>query len=110
MASQSGWIRVAANNDDFKNSLGCGMCVEITGSGKGSGSNPVTGVTKAIVHDLCGGCGKGGYDLYIPGDGRWEIESKAIDCPTVPGKNGNLMFRFVDKNLWSFKLQVRNHK
>ena len=52
----------------------------------------------------------GGYDLYIPGDGRWEIETKAIDCPTVPGQDGNIMFRFVENNLWSFKLQARNIK
>lgn len=60
---------MAANNDDFKNSLGCGMCVEITGSGKGSGSDPVIGVTKAIVHDLCGGCGKGDLELRRASDG-----------------------------------------
>jgi len=110
MSSQPGWIRVAAGSDDFQKSLGCGMCVEITGSGKGSGLDPVTGVTKAIVHDLCGGCGKGGYDLYIPGDGRWDIETKAIDCPTVPGKDGNIMFRFTGSNPWYVKLQARNIK
>ncbi|KAL9952114.1 hypothetical protein ACROYT_G039321 [Oculina patagonica] len=110
MSSQPGWIRVAAGRDDFQKSLGCGMCVEITGSGQGSGSDPVTGVIKAIVHDLCGGCGKGGYDLYIPGDGRWEIKTKAIDCPTVSGKNGNIMFRFTGSNPWYVKLQARNTK
>jgi len=62
MSSQPGWIRVAAGRDDFQKSLGCGMCVQITGSGKGSGLDPVIGVTKAIVHDLCGGCGKGDYN------------------------------------------------
>lgn len=59
MAKQEGWILVAAGAADFLKSLGCGMCVEIKGSGKGSGTNPVTGVLKAIVHDLCGGCAKG---------------------------------------------------
>ena len=63
MSSQPGWIRVAAGNYDFQNSLGCGMCVEIKGSGKGSGSDPVTGVIKAVIHDLCGGCGKGNLNL-----------------------------------------------
>ena len=63
MSSQPGWIRVAAGAYDFQNSLGCGMCVEIKGSGIGSGSDPVTGVIKAVVHDLCGGCGKGSLDL-----------------------------------------------
>ena len=65
MSSQPGWIRVAAGRDDFQKSLGCGMCVEIKGSGKGSGSDPVVGVTKAIVHDLCGGCGKGDFHMSI---------------------------------------------
>ena len=52
----------------------------------------------------------GGYDLYIDGDGKWEIETKAIDCPTISGPDGEITFRFVEKNLWSFKLQARNHK
>jgi len=52
----------------------------------------------------------GGYDLYIPGDGRWDIETKAIDCPTVPGKDGNIMFRFTGSNPWYVKLQARNIK
>lgn len=52
----------------------------------------------------------GGYDLYIPGDGRWDIETKAIDCPTVPGKDGNIMFRFTGSNPWYVKLQARNTK
>ena len=33
--------------------------MEIRGTGKGSGADPVTGVTKAVVHDLCGACEKG---------------------------------------------------
>ena len=65
MSSQPGWIRVAAGPDDFQKSLGCGMCVEITGSGKGSGLDPVTGITKAIVHDFCGGCGRGDFHVNI---------------------------------------------
>ena len=52
----------------------------------------------------------GGYDLFIPGDGVWEIETKAIDCPTVPGKDGNIMFRFTGSNPWYVKLQARNIK
>jgi len=52
----------------------------------------------------------GGYDLFIPGDGKWEIETKAIDCPTVPGKDGNIMFRFTGSNPWYVKLQARNIK
>ena len=65
MASQKGWIRVAAGQYDFLKSLGCGMCVEIRGSGKGSGLTPVTGVKKAIVHDLCGACEKGEISYFF---------------------------------------------
>ena len=75
MSSQNGWIRVAAGPDDFQKSLGCGMCVEITGSGKGSGSDPVTGVTKAIIHDFCGGCGKG--DFLVSKELVWRKQFKA---------------------------------
>ena len=58
MSSQPGWIRVAAGADDFQKSLGCGMCLEIEGLGKG--------ITKAFVHDLCGGChGQGDFHMSI---------------------------------------------
>ena len=59
MSNQPGWIRVAAGRGDFRKSLGCGMCLEVQGTGKGSGSDPIKGKLKAIVHDLCGGCSQG---------------------------------------------------
>ncbi|XP_048586289.1 uncharacterized protein LOC5509740 [Nematostella vectensis] len=108
LASQPGWIRVAAGYEDFQGSLGCGMCLEIKGSGKGSGSDPVTGTLKGVVHDLCGGCKQGDLDLFVPGDGRWDITFTAIDCPTVPGNDGNLMLRFTGSDPWYIKLQARN--
>lgn len=51
---------------------------------------------------------KGDLDLYIPGDGRWEISFKAIDCPNVDGSNGNIMMKFTGSNPWYIKLQARN--
>ena len=59
MATQPGWIRVAGSHSDVQKSLGCGMCVEIKGSGKGKGISPITGVKKAIIIDKCGACQKG---------------------------------------------------
>ena len=58
MATQKGWIRVAAAYANYQKSLGCGMCLEITGMGSGSGNDPIVGKRKAVIVDLCaGGCG-----------------------------------------------------
>lgn len=51
---------------------------------------------------------KGDLDLYISGDGRWEISFKAIDCPNVGGSEGNIMMKFTGSNPWYIKLQARN--
>ena len=59
MATQANWIRVAAAPKTFQQSLGCGMCLEITGTGEGSGHNPIKGKRKAVIVDECAsGCGQ----------------------------------------------------
>lgn len=111
MATQANWIRVAAAPKVYQQSLGCGMCLEITGTGEGSGHNPIKGKRKAVIVDLCpGGCGQTGIDFAINGDGRWKINYKAIDCPTIPGTNGKIQFRFQGSNPYYIKLQARNTK
>ena len=66
LTNQPGWIKVAAGRADFQGSLGCGMCLEINGTGKGSGISPVNGTLKGVVHDLCGGCKQGkGQNITI---------------------------------------------
>ena len=67
MATQAGWIRVAAGPAVYRRSLGCGMCLEITGTGTGSGNNPIVGKRKAVIVDQCAaGCGnsKFFYKVY----------------------------------------------
>ena len=64
VSSQPGWIKVAAGKDDYQESLGCGMCIEITGPGEPitsahGGSPPVTGPLKAVIVDWCGACKQG---------------------------------------------------
>ena len=52
----------------------------------------------------------GGFDYFIVGDGRWQATYKAVECPSIPGTAGNIMFRFQGSNPWYLKLQVRNSK
>ena len=37
-------------------------------------------------------------------------KTKAIECPTVPGKDGNIQLRFSGSDNWYIKLQARNSK
>ena len=60
MAIQPGWIRVAAAPAVYRKSLGCGMCLEISGKGTGSGHDPIVEKRKAVIVDQCAaGCGNG---------------------------------------------------
>ncbi|KAK3715060.1 hypothetical protein QZH41_012124, partial [Actinostola sp. cb2023] len=52
----------------------------------------------------------GSMDLYIAGDGKWNIDLIAVECPTVSGQAGNIQFKFQGSNPWYIKLQVRNSK
>jgi len=109
MATQQNWIVVAAGPNAFQQSLGCGMCLEINGNGVGSGQNPIRGKRNAVIVDLCPECGNG-IDLYVRGDGRWKINYKAIDCPTISGNRGKIQFFFQGSNPFFIKLQARNTK
>ena len=53
---------------------------------------------------------KGDLDLYIEGDGKWDISFDAIDCPDVTGSEGNIQYRFTGSNGWYLKLQITNSK
>lgn len=47
----------------------------------------------------------GSVDLAENGDGRWEVEIQAVQCPVGSTK---LEYKFQGSNPWYLKLQVRN--
>lgn len=51
-----------------------------------------------------------GFDFYRKGFGKYKTSFKAIECPTVPGKDGNIQLRFSGNDNWYIKLQARNSK
>ena len=63
---------VAIDREQFYQG-GCGMCLELTGTGVGSGGNPVTGVYHVFVNNQCPECEFGHLDVALPGDGLWDI-------------------------------------
>ncbi len=63
---------VALDQPQF-NVGGCGMCIELTGTGTGAGGNPVTGTYTVFVNNLCPECEFGHLDFATPGDGSWDI-------------------------------------
>ncbi|XP_063433937.1 uncharacterized protein LOC134715593 [Mytilus trossulus] len=96
---------IALNRPQFFNSLSCGMCFKVHGSGKGLGSDPIVGDSTVFVKDLCPECLAGSVDLAENGDGRWEVEIQAVQCPVG---NTKLEYKFQGSNPWYLKLQVRN--
>jgi len=97
---------VAINNPQWAGSATCGMCVQVTGTGQGSGSNPIKGSFIAVVSDRCPECKTGDLDLAKSGDGRWKINWVAVDCPV----QGGLQYIFQGSNAWYWKIQVMNHR
>jgi len=105
-AFMSGLSTVAINSPQWMGSSTCGMCVQVTGTGKGSGSNPITGTFIAVVDDLCPECKTGSLDLARNGDGRWGVNWVAVDCPV----RGGLTYFFQGSNPYYLKMQVGNHR
>jgi len=98
---------VAMNNPQYYSSLSCGMCIQMTGEGVGSGNDPIDGTFIVFVTDLCPECSSGDLDVARSGDGRWDIEWVAVNCP---GSYGNIQYMGQGSNNFFLKIQVRNHR
>lgn len=57
-AFYQGMVPVAINDAQYEGSLTCGTCLQVTGSGRGSGGNPIKGTFKAYIMDrfVCPSC------------------------------------------------------
>jgi len=84
---------------------GCGVCIQMQGTGTGSGNNPISKTPQTVfAHDLCGsGCATGSLDLAVTGDGSWGITWKAVVCPVGSEK---LKYKFEGSNPYYLKVQV----
>ncbi|CAL1530476.1 unnamed protein product [Lymnaea stagnalis] len=96
---------VALNKPQFLNSITCGICLKVTGSGHGLGANPITGDHIVFVKDLCPECHEGSVDFALNGDGRWGITIHAVQCPV---DSTTIQYAFQGSNPFYLKLQVRN--
>ena len=102
-----GMIPMAVSlHDMYDNSAICGACIEGSGTGKGSGKNPIKGSFKGFVSDSCAECSKGDLDFAKSGDGRWDISWKFVACPS----GGDPSFIFEGSNAWYWKIQPRGTK
>uniref|UniRef100_A0A2C9LCA8 Expansin-like EG45 domain-containing protein n=1 Tax=Biomphalaria glabrata TaxID=6526 RepID=A0A2C9LCA8_BIOGL len=96
---------VALNRPQFLNSMTCGMCIKVVGSGHGLGNNPIVGEHIVYVKDMCPVCHEGDVDFALDGDGRWNITMQAVQCPVG---SSTIQYAFQGSNAWYIKLQIRN--
>lgn len=101
----NGFVPVSLNTAQYGNSLPCGACIEFTGTGKGSGANPIRGTQKGYIMDSCPSCAYGDLDISESGDGRWEVKWRFIDCPS-----NNVFFQLQGSHEWYKKIQPRGSK
>jgi len=100
-------INVAINNQQYADSLPCGMCLKLFGNGTGSGANPINGQYIAYVTDRCPECVSPALDLALAGDGRWQIQWYAIDCPVG---SYPIQYTFQGSNAYYLKIQPRGSR
>jgi len=92
---------------DFSNAAKCGMCVMIYPLGTGSGNSnfPNRKPFMAFVNNQCPECGPDNLDLAETGDGRWNIEWEAVDCPV---SDNILLLLKSGSSIWHTEIQARN--
>eukprot|EP00761_Pharyngomonas_kirbyi_P001371 gb/GECH01001375.1/.p1 GENE.gb/GECH01001375.1/~~gb/GECH01001375.1/.p1 ORF type:complete len:331 (+),score=82.98 gb/GECH01001375.1/:1-993(+) len=107
-AIYEGMTAVAINDPQFYGSATCGMCVEVRGTGGGSGNDPISQEPfLAVVHDLCPECSVGDLDLIGGKDGRWDIEWRAVPCP-MGSDSVVVTYILQGSNPYYIKIQPRN--
>lgn len=92
----------------FFNSQSCGMCLNFRGTGPGNGANPVPLTTQyVLVSNLCPECKAGSLDQELPGDGRWTINWRPVQCAVA---NTPFVYSFQNSGPYYIKLQISNHR
>jgi expansin (peptidoglycan-binding protein) len=101
----AGMVPVAMNKEQYEESAICGACLSVTGTGEGSGANPIKGTFAAFVSDQCPECKRGDIDLAQSGDGRWKVTWEVVPCPGVT--MSDIVFQFEGSNPYYYKIQPR---
>ena len=97
---------VALNRPQYNDSLPCGTCVALHGTGPGIGTLPVPQtVAYALVADECPECKTGDLDIATSGDGRWTIQWHAVPCDVGAT---SFQYSFQNSNPWFVKLGITN--
>jgi len=103
----SSLTQVAIQSSDYAGnnlSEGCGMCIQMKGTGSGSGASPIsTTPFIAFVQDQCPSCNTNGVDIALSGDGAWGITWIAVPCPVGSTK---ISYQLQGSNTFYLKLQV----
>lgn len=99
----SDFAQVSISGVEWADSLACGVCLEINGTGNGEGATPFTGSYQAIVTNVCDVCEKDNFSVFGDGDGRWEIEYDYVPC-----NFDSIKYKLVDSNEYYIRLQVIN--
>jgi len=85
----------------------CGMCIQLTGNGTGSGSSPIDSTFTVFVNNECPSCNAGSLDLGETGDGIWDISWIAVPCPNCA--TNKISWFYQGTNDFFMKVQARNH-
>eukprot|EP00761_Pharyngomonas_kirbyi_P013612 gb/GECH01013641.1/.p1 GENE.gb/GECH01013641.1/~~gb/GECH01013641.1/.p1 ORF type:complete len:278 (+),score=52.17 gb/GECH01013641.1/:1-834(+) len=93
---------IGISRKHWMNSLVCGMCIEISASGSGTGSTPLEGNFTAFIWDVCPRCDENGVDIPKNGDGEWEVSWRAVPCET----NGTELEYTIPEGLPKHELKI----
>jgi len=103
-----GKVDALAALNDPQHKLGAyGMCIKVKGNGIGLGADPIIEEKLVVIADVCPECKWGDIDLALNGDGRWEIDWHAVECPV--GNHG-LHYIFEGSHEWYLKIIPQVYK
>eukprot|EP01120_Amphizonella_sp_Union-15-10_P010249 TRINITY_DN4081_c0_g2_i2.p1 TRINITY_DN4081_c0_g2~~TRINITY_DN4081_c0_g2_i2.p1 ORF type:complete len:279 (+),score=35.82 TRINITY_DN4081_c0_g2_i2:26-862(+) len=101
---------IAIGPGTFLGSAGCGICLQITPTGTGSGNSdfPTRHTFLAFADNLCPECAPTAVDLAESGDGRWGITYRVVPCPLDPGNRNLQLFIKEGSSTYHIEINVRN--
>lgn len=105
LPAYKGMVPVAISDVPYAGFEACGACIEVKGTGRGTGDTPIGGKFKAYVHSSCSECAPNDLSLSKEGSGRWGISWKFVPC-----ENENVNFLIEGSSDLVKKVQIRGLK
>lgn len=102
------FLKVAVSGKEWNNGQKCGTCIQISSRGTGTGITPFTGTHTGIITNICPECDENHFDLYMEGDGIWDVDYQYIACKQTNLDLPPVQYKLNNNNNYYISLQIIN--